>query len=345
MADTKDLKPQVRKALEQASKQYMQKYGKPLPISSAFRTLEEQKALYNNRANNPYPVARPGTSNHEHGFSVDVTDPNARKILEANGFKWFGPGDEVHYDFAAALPAPKSPLLAKAEQVQAKTKAGQAALAQQAAQQQQQQAQSEQMQTMLQALDKGTQLQIQAEKNSISAGKEMPAQKAIQDVATQVGGMMEPQLDNTPVQPGVKMNPQGNLNPNGVMPDTQEAISASGMNTTPQQDQAIYEAYAKQNPLQGTATAQILPGDMPIPTGKNPTTQTNALANALKTVQSISGKLGGQPSMNSGAIPNPHVSMRDLPQVSYQALPNVWGTPQALQANHNLYSQFIQSQA
>jgi hypothetical protein len=46
--------------------------GAPVPVVSGFRSAAEQQALWDVRASNPYPVARPGTSLHEAGLAVDV---------------------------------------------------------------------------------------------------------------------------------------------------------------------------------------------------------------------------------------------------------------------------------
>jgi hypothetical protein len=50
-------------------------------ITSGVRTRAQQAALYANRANNPNPVAKPGTSNHEidsgGGGAIDVSNPDA----------------------------------------------------------------------------------------------------------------------------------------------------------------------------------------------------------------------------------------------------------------------------
>ncbi|HYF47045.1 MAG TPA: M15 family metallopeptidase [Acidimicrobiales bacterium] len=46
--------------------------GRPIPISSGWRSPAEQAALWADRASNPYPVARPGTSLHERGLAIDV---------------------------------------------------------------------------------------------------------------------------------------------------------------------------------------------------------------------------------------------------------------------------------
>jgi hypothetical protein len=46
--------------------------GHPVPVVSGLRTRAEQQALWDRRHDNPYPVARPGTSDHERGLAVDV---------------------------------------------------------------------------------------------------------------------------------------------------------------------------------------------------------------------------------------------------------------------------------
>lgn len=46
--------------------------GRPVHVVSGFRSRAEQQALWDRRHLNPYPVARPGTSDHERGLAVDV---------------------------------------------------------------------------------------------------------------------------------------------------------------------------------------------------------------------------------------------------------------------------------
>jgi hypothetical protein len=46
--------------------------GRPVPVASGLRTRADQEALWQRRATNPFPVARPGTSAHERGEAVDV---------------------------------------------------------------------------------------------------------------------------------------------------------------------------------------------------------------------------------------------------------------------------------
>lgn len=47
-------------------------FGRNFYITSGLRTRAEQLRLWNNRANNPFPVARPGTSRHETGRALDI---------------------------------------------------------------------------------------------------------------------------------------------------------------------------------------------------------------------------------------------------------------------------------
>jgi len=65
---TKGLAAAMRAALARAE----QLLGRPVPITSGFRSTEAQSALYDGRASNPYPVAPPGSSMHERGLAIDV---------------------------------------------------------------------------------------------------------------------------------------------------------------------------------------------------------------------------------------------------------------------------------
>ena len=46
--------------------------GRPVTVVSGLRTRAQQEVLWRRRATNPYPVARPGTSDHERGLAIDV---------------------------------------------------------------------------------------------------------------------------------------------------------------------------------------------------------------------------------------------------------------------------------
>jgi hypothetical protein len=73
-----DGNPELLRRLEALAAQR----GETWKITSGLRTVAEQQALWDNRHNNPFPVARPGTSNHQHGNAADVT-VNGRPIQDA----------------------------------------------------------------------------------------------------------------------------------------------------------------------------------------------------------------------------------------------------------------------
>jgi hypothetical protein len=59
-----------------------------LSLTSGFRTKQEQTNLWNNRHNNPLPVARPGTSAHESGYAADIGPRDQYGWLKANAPKF-----------------------------------------------------------------------------------------------------------------------------------------------------------------------------------------------------------------------------------------------------------------
>ncbi|HEX6166573.1 MAG TPA: M15 family metallopeptidase [Acidimicrobiales bacterium] len=55
--------------------------GHPVPVVSGLRTRAEQQALWDRRHTNPYPVARPGTSDHERGLAIDVSRSSVADLV------------------------------------------------------------------------------------------------------------------------------------------------------------------------------------------------------------------------------------------------------------------------
>jgi hypothetical protein len=97
-----DANPELLRRLESLAAQR----GETWTITSGLRTHAEQQALWDNRHTNPFPVAPPGTSNHEHGNSADVTidgqpiqDVISAAELLAAGIRPLE-GDAVHVDLA-----------------------------------------------------------------------------------------------------------------------------------------------------------------------------------------------------------------------------------------------------
>lgn len=83
-------------------------------MTSGVRTPQQQAALYADRANNPNPVAAPGTSLHEKGMAVDIggMTPDQRAQLPQYGLSQPVANDPVHVQLAgdpAALPANSQP--------------------------------------------------------------------------------------------------------------------------------------------------------------------------------------------------------------------------------------------
>lgn len=76
--------------------------GEPIPIVSGWRSRADQQRLWDNRASNPYPVARPGTSNHERGIAIDVPRwfvPRLRGVATAAGLCFPLPvSDPIHFE-------------------------------------------------------------------------------------------------------------------------------------------------------------------------------------------------------------------------------------------------------
>lgn len=77
--------------------------GVPLRINSGLRTLAQQYLLYRWYRTGRCGIglaASPGTSNHESALAVDIADNAAwRSAMEANGFRWLGANDPVHFDY------------------------------------------------------------------------------------------------------------------------------------------------------------------------------------------------------------------------------------------------------
>lgn len=67
-AGVKGLAPALQAAIDRAGVLL----GRPVPITSGFRSSAEQARLWARRALNPYPVAPPGSSAHERGRAIDV---------------------------------------------------------------------------------------------------------------------------------------------------------------------------------------------------------------------------------------------------------------------------------
>jgi hypothetical protein len=77
--------------------------GKTMTINSALRTVAQQYVLYRWYQTGRCGIslaAKPGSSNHETGLALDVSQYSTWKpILTNYGFKWLGSSDPVHFDY------------------------------------------------------------------------------------------------------------------------------------------------------------------------------------------------------------------------------------------------------
>ena len=100
------LAPALRAALARAG----QLLGGPVPVTSGFRSADDQRRLWLARATNRYPVAPPGTSMHERGLAVDVPAAFAERLAavghDAGLCRPYPSTDPVHFELCdRRLPA------------------------------------------------------------------------------------------------------------------------------------------------------------------------------------------------------------------------------------------------
>jgi len=89
------LQPQAKQALQKA----INDRGIVMQVNSAYRTIAQQMILYNDRFNNPNPVAPPGRSNHQTGLAIDIEDPRGwEPYLMKYGWNPLA-GDPPHFNY------------------------------------------------------------------------------------------------------------------------------------------------------------------------------------------------------------------------------------------------------
>jgi hypothetical protein len=95
-----DANPEILKRLEALAAGR----GERFHVNSGLRTIAEQQRLWDNRANNPFPVARPGTSRHQDGRACDVSIGGRpiQSVINAADLRAAGlnplAGDAVHVE-------------------------------------------------------------------------------------------------------------------------------------------------------------------------------------------------------------------------------------------------------
>lgn len=80
--------------------------SKAMHVNSMLRTVAQQYMLYRWYQTGKCGIglaAKPGNSNHETGLAMDISEYSTWKSsLTGKGFKWFGSGDPVHFDYKGA---------------------------------------------------------------------------------------------------------------------------------------------------------------------------------------------------------------------------------------------------
>lgn len=112
--------PWLQTPAANALKQVAASRSTPLVLNSALRTLPQQYLLYRWYQTNRCGIglaAKPGTSNHESGLAVDVSDEASwRTSFQSKGWKWLGSSDPVHFDYVGGKTVDLSGLSVKAFQ-------------------------------------------------------------------------------------------------------------------------------------------------------------------------------------------------------------------------------------
>ena len=84
--------------------------GEPVPVVSGHRSSAQQQRLWERRATNPYPVARPGTSMHERGLAIDVPSGFAARLARVAGdaglCRPLPATDPIHFEVCRWNPRP-----------------------------------------------------------------------------------------------------------------------------------------------------------------------------------------------------------------------------------------------
>lgn len=112
------MQPEAKEALRKA----ISERGQSLRINSAYRPISQQLFLYNRREGRLgcgyNVVAKPGGSQHQSGLALDTPDWSVwRPYLEKQGWKWYGTGDAVHFDYTGPGTKDIRPIAVKAFQI------------------------------------------------------------------------------------------------------------------------------------------------------------------------------------------------------------------------------------
>jgi D-alanyl-D-alanine dipeptidase len=97
---TSMVSPVIADKVRKADAAYFKATGKHLQINQSYRTRAQQEKLYNDLSKKGARVAKPGTSFHEKGQAIDVTNwKEAEKYLNEQGLVNPMADDKGHFSF------------------------------------------------------------------------------------------------------------------------------------------------------------------------------------------------------------------------------------------------------
>jgi len=113
--DISDLQPDLKERVDALRELWknnkeLNPKGEDLPITSGYRTKEQQRQLYLDRIKNPNLVAEPGKSRHEKGDAIDIHPRVPDLLLNQVGLhRPYGAKDPVHVQINPDLPYEPTP--------------------------------------------------------------------------------------------------------------------------------------------------------------------------------------------------------------------------------------------
>ncbi|NEQ88723.1 MAG: hypothetical protein F6K26_55160, partial [Moorea sp. SIO2I5] len=95
--------PYLQPAAKQALQQAIDERGKPLFVTSAYRTIAQQLVLWNHYRNKRCGIRRaapPSRSISQSGLALYISDNQGwRPFLEKHGWQWVGPSDSANFNY------------------------------------------------------------------------------------------------------------------------------------------------------------------------------------------------------------------------------------------------------
>lgn len=112
-ARSHDLHPEMRRAIAE-----LLRHDTRAIVTSTYRSVADQSALYQRRERNAYPVAPPGRSSHHTGLAADVSarTPQQQMRLGRLWREWGGrwsESDRVHFEHPDAQNALRAGLVSR----------------------------------------------------------------------------------------------------------------------------------------------------------------------------------------------------------------------------------------